>query len=131
MRSSKKDFIFFSLAGVAGFLVDACVVLVLSRAGINVFAAQAIAFTIAVTVTWILNRRFTFAHYASDDWLREWLQYVAANSVGAVVNNVIYTILVLTVVLFSKEPVFAVFAGSLAGLIFNFTASRTLVFRSR
>jgi putative flippase GtrA len=63
--------------------------------------------------------------------VREWMHYVAANSVGAIVNNGVYAILVLSVALFSKEPVLAVAVGSLAGLLFNFTASRALVFRSR
>ena len=48
-----------------------------------------------------------------------------------VVNNGVYVFLVLTVDMFSKEPVLAVAAGSLAGLVFNFTASRAWVFRSR
>ena len=131
MRSPKAELVLFSLAGVAGFLVDAGIVWVFTRAGVDPFTAQAVAFTMAVTVTWLLNRRFTFAHHASPNWLREWLHYVAANSVGAVVNNGVYALLVMTVALFSKEPVLAVAAGSLAGLVFNFTASRTLVFRPR
>jgi Predicted membrane protein len=131
MRSPKAELVLFSLAGVAGFLVDAGVVWVLTRAGVGPIMAQAVAFTMAVTVTWLLNRRFTFAHHASPNWLREWLHYVAANSVGAVVNNGVYALLVLTVAMFSKEPVLAVATGSLAGLVFNFTASRTLVFRAR
>ena len=131
MRSPKAELVLFSLAGVAGFLVDAGVVWVLTRAGVGPIMAQAVAFTMAVTVTWLLNRRFTFAHHASPNWLREWLHYVAANSVGALVNNGVYALLVLTMAMFSKEPVLAVVSGSLAGLVFNFTASRTLVFRAR
>lgn len=131
MRSFKTELIFFSLAGVAGFFVDAGIVWAFTSAGVDLFTAQAVAFTVAVTVTWLLNRRFTFAQHASSYWLREWLHYVAANSVGAVVNNGVYVLLILTVPMFPKEPVLAVAAGSLAGLVFNFTASRALVFRPR
>jgi putative flippase GtrA len=131
MRPSKAELVLFSLAGAAGFLVDVGIVWIFTRAAVAPLTAQAIAFTVAVTVTWLLNRRFTFAHHASPNWLREWLHYVAANSIGAVVNNGVYALLVLTVATFSKEPVFAVAIGSLAGLIFNFTASRALVFRAR
>ncbi len=131
MRSPKTELVLFSLAGVAGFLVDASIVWTFTRAGVDPITAQAVAFTVAVTVTWLLNRRFTFAHHASPNWLREWMHYVAANSVGAMVNNGVYALLVLTVALFSKEPVLAVAVGSLAGLVFNFTASRALVFRPR
>jgi putative flippase GtrA len=131
MRTPKAELVYFSLAGVAGFLVDAGIVWLFTMAGVDPFTAQIVAFTLAVTVTWLLNRRFTFAHHASPNWVREWTHYVAANSVGAIVNNGVYAILVLSVALFSKEPVLAVAVGSLAGLLFNFTASRALVFRSR
>lgn len=129
MRSPKAELVLFSLAGAAGFLVDAGIVWVFTKAGAGPLTAQAVAFTVAVTVTWLLNRRFTFAHQASPHWLREWLHYVAANSIGAVVNNGVYVLLVLSMALFSREPVLAVAAGSLAGLVFNFTASRAWVFR--
>lgn len=131
IRYSISEFAYFSLAGVAGFLIDTGVVLLLTKSGMDPIMAQSVAFTIAVTITWLLNRRFTFAHHASPKWLREWLHYVAANSVGALVNNGVYALLVLTMAMFSKEPVLAVVSGSLAGLVFNFTASRTLVFRAR
>ena len=129
MRSSKAELLLFSLAGVAGFLVDAGIVWVFTRAGVDPLTAQAVAFTVAVTVTWLLNRKFTFAHHASPNWIREWLHYVAANSVGAVVTNVVYMYLVLNISVFSRNPVSAVFVGAMAGLFFNFTTSRVFVFR--
>ena len=64
MRSPKTEFVLFSLAGVAGFLVDASVVWTFTGAGVDPITAQAVAFTVAVTVTWLLNRRFTFARHA-------------------------------------------------------------------
>ena len=128
-RPAKIEIVLFSLVGAAGFVVDAAIVWALTRSGANAIIAQAIAFAVAVTVTWLLNRQFTFARHASPNRLREWMHYVAANSLGAVVNNGVYVLLVLTVAMFSKEPVLAVAAGSLAGLVFNFTASRAWVFR--
>lgn len=131
MRSLKNEFVFFSLSGVAGFIVNAGIVFSLTKAGFDPFSSQAIAFSIAVTTTWLINRRFTFAHYANQNWIREWMHYVVANSIGAVVNNATYVALVLSMAQFSREPVLAVAAGSIAGLFFNFIASRTLVFRVR
>ena len=130
-RPAKVEIVLFSLVGAAGFVVDAAIVWALTSSGANAILAQAIAFAVAVTVTWLLNRQFTFAQHASPNRLREWMHYVAANSLGAVVNNGVYVLLVLTVAMFSKEPVLAVAAGSLAGLVFNFTASRAWVFRPR
>jgi putative flippase GtrA len=82
-------------------------------------------------VTWLLNRQFTFAQHANPNRLREWMNYVAANSLGAVIDNGFYVISVLTVTMFSKEPVLAIEAGSLAGLVFNFSASNMWAFRPR
>lgn len=89
-----------------------------------------IAFAAAVTVTWLINRHWTFAEQASEKWLHEWTRYVAANSVGALVNNGVYAILVLTLAIFSNDPVLAVVVGSLAGMGFNYTSSKLVVFRS-
>jgi putative flippase GtrA len=89
------------------------------------------ALSVAVTVTWLLNRRSTFAPHARANWLQEWYHYVLANSLGAAVNNGLYVLLVLAVAVFSREPVLAVATVSLPGLIFNFTASRAWVFRPR
>lgn len=131
MRSDHQELLRFSLSGVAGFLVDAGVVWLLTHDGTGPILAQCVAFAVAVTVTWWLNRRFTFARHASPHLLREWAHYVAANALGAVVNNGVYVLLVLTVTLMARIPVLAVAIGSLAGLAFNFTASRAWVFRPR
>ena len=120
----------FGISGVAGFLVDAGIVALCTKTvGTRPIPAQAVAFSVAVTVTWLINRHWTFAEHASDKWLHEWIRYVAANSIGAAVNNSVYAILVLTAVTFSKDPVLAVAAGSVAGMVFNYSSSNFLVFK--
>ncbi len=107
----------FAISGIAGFAVDAGIVLVSTTIlGVSPLPAQILAFSFAVTVTWLFNRHWTFAEHANDKWLHEWTRYVAANSIGAAVNNGIYhsgthgSIVV-------KKPHFAVAAGSIAGMI--------------
>ncbi len=122
----------FGISGIGGFLTDAGVVALCTQTvGMRPIPAQAVAFSIAVTVTWLINRHWTFAEHASDRWLHEFMRYLAANSVGAIINNSVYTILVLTVVLFSKKPVLAVAAGSMAGMAFNFSLSKSIVFKNQ
>jgi putative flippase GtrA len=128
-RDVHSQFFLFSLSGVAGFVFDASIVWALTYMAIDAIVAQGVAFSVAVTVTWWLNRKFTFSHLSDHHVFREWLRYISANSVGAIVNNGLYVILVLSVSVMTKHPVFAVAIGSLAGLSFNFTASRLLVFR--
>lgn len=129
MNKRLSEIVRFGISGVAGFIVDAGIVLLFTlKCGLGPIVAQGIAFTVAVTVTWLINRNWTFAEHASERWLHEWTRYVAVNSIGAAVNNGVYAILVLTVVLFSKTPVLAVAAGSMAGMVFNFTFTRRNVF---
>ena len=119
----------FGVVGTVGFLVDAGVVLGLTGLGMGVLSAQALAFLAAVTVTWFGNRSWTFRDRAGRLRLSaEWARYVSANILGWCVNNGVYALLVLTVPLAMHNPVWAVAAGSLAGLTFNYTASRRVVF---
>ena len=124
-----SEIVRFGISGVAGFVVDAGIVLLVTRVlGLGPIVAQVIAFTVAVTVTWLINRHWTFAEHSSENWLHEWTRYVAANSVGAAVNNGVYVILVLTVALFSKTPVLGVAVGSVAGMGFNFSSSKNFLY---
>lgn len=119
----------FGISGVAGFAVDAGIVAILTGAlGLGPIIAQVFAFAVAVTVTWLINRHWAFAKHASDRWLTEWTRYVAANSIGAVVNNSIYVVLVLTETVFSKYPILAIIVGSVAGMGFNFASAKMIVF---
>jgi putative flippase GtrA len=128
-RRIHNQFFLFALSGLAGFIVDASIVWILTKHSINAIPAQGVAFFAAVLVTWILNRKITFARHASHKWQRELMHYVAANSVGATVTNGVYVFLILNTDFFNRSPVFAVAVGALAGLIFNFVVSRIFVFK--
>ena len=52
-----------------------------------------------------------------------------ANLLGLVLNRGTYAVLVTVVPLCARQPVFAVAAGSLAGMMVNFILSRRVVFR--
>jgi putative flippase GtrA len=127
------ELFFFLVAGFLGFLVDASIVWILTEfIKVNAIIAQIPAFTLAVTTTWLFNRNITFFHYTRTKKLfKEWLHYVTANSLGAFINNGVYVLLVLKVNTMGKEPVLAVACGALTGLIFNFAASRTLIFNKK
>lgn len=127
MHSLAKQFSRFAAVGVVGFVVNAALVEVVSP-NFGPLWAQCFAFPAAVTVTWWLNRRFTFG--ASRRALHyEWLHYVFANSFGWLANNSAYLYLVLHLAVAFHHPAIAVAVGSLAGMLFNFTASRWIVFR--
>lgn len=117
----------FALVGVAGFIVNGGLVEVLARP-IGPLWAQGVGFSAAVTVTWLLNRRFTF-NCSGFSIGQEWIRYVFANSVGWCVNNGIYIAMIYGNSSAYLRPSLAVAAGSIAGLVFNFSLSRYVVFR--
>ena len=123
-----RQFVRFSMVGVAGFLVDASLITLLTNyGGINPLLARLASFLAAATTTWWLNRRFTFA--AKDTSLvRQWLRFMAAMSIGGGVNYAVFTCLVLMLPLVMRQPWTGVAAGSLAGLAVNYYTSRRYVF---
>ena len=127
MRPLVRQFLRFGAVGVAGFAVNAGLVALLSGA-FGPERAQLVAFPVAVTTTWSLNRRYTF-HPRLEPLLLEWLRYILANALGWAVNNGLYFTLILWLPLFHRQPVLAVAAGSLAGMMLNFATSKWIVFR--
>ena len=124
------EFLRFCLVGGVGFVVDIAVLeSYLGLFGDRFFSGQALAWCVAVTSNWWMNRLFTFRHSAATPMLQQWVRFVAVNSGGAAVNYAVYAALVATVPLCRSFPSLAVAAGTAAGLMLNFTASRAFVFR--
>ena len=64
-----QQLIRFGISGVAGFLVDAGIVALCTQTvGMKPIPSQAVAFSVAVTVTWLINRHWTFAEHANEKW---------------------------------------------------------------
>ena len=120
----------FSAVGAAGFVVDGGLLTLLTRGfGWSVTGARLLSFSVAVTVTWLLNRRLTFRHRASTRRLAEWRRYIAVNGVGGAINLGVFTALIWTVPWLHSNPLAAFAIASAAALAFNFLGSRSIAFR--
>ena len=123
-------FLRFALVGAAGFVVnEAALWIALNVLHLGKDVAWFFAFVPAVTFTWWGNRSFTFREHASTGaraMLNEWVRFVTTNSFGALVNLVIYELLIH---LTTASPLLALACGVLAGMVFNFTLSKRFVFR--
>ncbi len=125
----RSQFLRFALVGVAGFVVDAATLHAAIRfLGAGLYVGRVLSYLMAATATWALNRRYTFVDRGNSRLLHEWLKFLAANAVGGVVNYLTYAALVKASALVATWPVLGVGAGSIAGLVVNFTLSRRLVF---
>ena len=116
----------FGVVGALGFLVNAGIVEALARP-MGPGHAQLLAFPVAASTTWWLNRKYTFCA-SRRAWPREWLSYLAANGLGWLANNGVFYSLIAIYPLAHRHPALAVAAGSLAGMVFNFIFSRRFVF---
>jgi putative flippase GtrA len=125
-------FVSFGAIGVLGFVVDAGVLSVMLRATHSgLYWGRLASFLCAVTATWFLNRTITFRGVAGQSGLhREWLRYLGANSLGALINLGLYSLLVARVAACAATPAIAVAAGSLSGLVVNFALTKAYVFRT-
>jgi putative flippase GtrA len=122
------QFLRFACVGALTFFVDAGVLTgVLRLAPGQFYLGRVISYLAAASAGWWLNRRFTFE--ADGARWRQWLRYLIANLSGGAANYAVYAALIAIVPLCRAYPVVAVAAGSLAGLVLNFAASRRFVFR--
>jgi putative flippase GtrA len=132
-RLIQSRFLRFGLVGGAGFVVNWIALAVALRfAHLDKYSGWLAAFLVAVTFTWWGNRTLTFRDMAAKTGLlTEWGTFVVANSLGAVANFAVYSALVTFAAPPIGNPLVAIAAGTLVGLVFNFTASRRFVFRDR
>jgi putative flippase GtrA len=118
----------FGVVGLAGLVVDTATVYAL-RGYIGLYGAGFAAYGIAATTTWLLNRLWTFRGKGGGPVHRQWARFLAANSMGFLLNRGAYVVLVTMLPIAARQPVIATSAGAVAGMFLNFSLSRRLVFR--
>lgn len=126
-----QQFIRFSMVGCIGFVVDATVLyLVMVQLDFGLYGGRVISYLCAATSTWALNRRYTFFGQRRAGRVGEWGRFLLVNAAGGLINFAAYAVVVTTFVVAAAHPVIGVAVGSVAGLLFNFSASRYFVYRN-
>ena len=123
-----ESFIRFGIVGALGFCWDTGTVYLL-RGHTNLYIAGTCGFFIAATANWAANRFWTFRHHEHDAAHVQWARFIAANAIGFVFNRGVFFTLVARFALAHQQPVIAIVAGTLAGLVFNYFLSKRFVFR--
>ncbi len=128
-RKLAAQFLRFGIVGALGFMWDWLTVHTM-RNVIGLTGALILAYFVAASMNWLMNRLWTFRGTGSaGSMLRQWGTFLAANSLGFLLNRGTALILVNTVAICNTHTVLALIAGTLAGMFSNFTMSRRLVFR--
>lgn len=122
------QFLRFGCVGLCGFVVDTATVYSL-RASVGLYVAGMVSYLIGATVTWSLNRLWTFRDRSHGPMHRQWGLFVIVNLFGFALNRGTYVLLIATTPLTVRYPVLAIFAGAIAGMFVNFALARSVVFR--
>jgi dolichol-phosphate mannosyltransferase len=118
----------FLAVGALGTFVNLGVLTLLLAASVPARPAVAGAILVSILFNFVLNRRFSFSFARRGPWLQQLGKFVAATSVGAVVNYALTMFLLRQFP--SWRPQLAAVIGIVAATALNFTASRYLVFRA-
>ena len=129
IRNEVSRFTRFCGVGAVGFVIDASLLLWLTaQLEMDPFAARLVSILCAVTMTWLMHRRWTFAS-RTPDRLAEWGRFAAVNGVGGTLNYLVYSAVLLA--LPGTAPLLALVAGSALALAANYLGSRLWAFRLR
>ena len=129
MNRLPAGFATFLVVGAIGFVVDASILVTLiHQYGWGDYTARVVSFAIAVIVTWLLNRRFTFASGATSRRGREYTRYLTVQILGVVINFSIYAVGIATVPIMDRWPVLALAAGVMVQIPVTFLGMRKFVF---
>jgi putative flippase GtrA len=129
----RHSFVRFGIIGACGYIVGATILaLTTGPMRLDFAAGNALAIFIAMSFTWQGNRHFTFPDRRARGFsgaLQEGLKFAGANSIGALANYLAALALVRYAAFPLGNKFVAQAVGVLVGLIFNFTLSKTLVFK--
>jgi len=118
----------FLTVGGLGTVVNLVLLTLFLQLDLPANVSVAAAIILSMVFNFVLNRRFSFGESRKDSWVRQFVGFMAACSVGALINYAV-TLLFMGKT-FSLRPQLAAVIGIAAATAFNFIASRYLVFRS-
>jgi putative flippase GtrA len=126
---SIAKFASFASIGAAAYFVDAGVLAAVMHFGTGPYLGRGISWLCAATFTWYLNRIRTFRDTGGREAAgTQWLRFLAANSVGGVINLSVYGVAILASSTVRNWPWVGVALGSAVGLVANFFLSKRYVF---
>lgn len=120
----------FACVGSVGFFVDGGLLWLLTSQDVNPYLARAISFPVAVVVTWLLNRAWTFRSTQLSSQRGQFRRYFSVQVLGSLTNYAVYA-LWIAVFGTAQMTVLTGFAiGSAIGSILNFFGARNYAFRA-
>lgn len=127
---SLKQFIKFALVGFSNTITDFIVYYLLTRLifwfGHYYLVANMISFTVAVTQSFFINKRWTFRQTGNDNFRRQYVKFFLVNLLALSVNQFLFYLLVETAQL---HDLFAKVLLVISNVLINFTLAKFWVFK--
>ena len=120
----RKSFFKFLVVGSIGFIIDSGISLGLIHIGLNSVAARPPAIFIAMTFTWLLNRRHTFKVKSAASF-QEAVRYFLVALISAFLNFAIYYFLIIN----NFFPIIAIGISTIIVAIFSYFSYKKIVFK--
>jgi putative flippase GtrA len=128
-RRSPRQLLSFAAVGGIGFVIEAVILTTLTRfADWTPWHARIPSFLTAVVVTWLLNRRHTFAGRGLQRRSVEGFFYIVIQVCGALVNLAIFGACLIVMPQLARLPVLPLAIGAVGGFAFNFLASSRMLY---
>lgn len=125
-----SEFIRFCMVGLLGLFVDlGTVAIVKESLGLDTRLCAVVGFAVAVSVNFVLNRRFTFAGARHMPGLWSYLTYVGTNMLGLAVRMlVVHAMIVFANLDDGRGYLISNASGIALGTLFNFVGAKYFAF---
>jgi putative flippase GtrA len=124
-----KQIIRFGIVGTIGFIVDAFILLLLVHIfDLTIELSRLFSFSIAVFVTWLINRSFTFSKNTNFDKKKEYCLYFILQTIGALINYIIFIVLVNNYTFFEIYLIIPLAIASIIAMFFNYLSIKKIIY---
>lgn len=120
-----SELVQFVCVGAIGLGVNLLCLTLLLTLAVDIKLAVPLSIAISMVSNFFLNRRFSFGDARGNHGFQQFVSFISACSVGALVNSAV-TFFTLR---YLPQPQLAATCGVIAATGFNFVASRLLVFK--
>lgn len=119
----------YVMVGGIGFFVDSGLLTLLLQRGYSVVVSRGFSFTLAVSITWLINRSWTFHSNELMSTHKEYAYYFGFQILGALINLSIFFGLIDLYPNLKRVPVVPLALGASISLAFNYLISKKMIFR--
>lgn len=124
------QFFRFACVGSVGFVIDGGLLWLLTAQDVNPYLARGISFPVAVVVTWLLNRAWSFRLARPSSKRGQFRRYFSVQVLGSLTNYAVYALWIASLGAAQVTVLTGFALGSAIGLIVNFIGARYYAFRA-